>query len=129
MLAKSAADVVAGCILIRTDPIISTKSLFFCSMLTFLAFPSASFPSKQLASCIFKYLSIHFQAHRFKAKLGPCYVAIPFPDAGKPAGRWDSGQDSNSMEAQSGGFPAQCASIVAWSCATLLESQRSVFFF
>ena len=36
--------------------------------------------------------------------------------------RWavESGQDSNSKEAQSGGFPAQCASIVAWSCATFL---------
>eukprot|EP00439_Symbiodinium_sp_Y106_P068617 s2070_g11.t1 len=31
----------------------------------------------------------------------------------------ESGQDSNSAEAQSAGFPAQCASIIAWSCATL----------
>lgn len=89
MLAKSAADVVAGCILIRTDPIISTKSLFFCSMLTFLAFPSASFPSKQLASCIFKY---SFSGTQVRGKLGPCYLAIPFPDAGKPAGRWTLGK-------------------------------------
>ena len=32
----------------------------------------------------------------------------------------ESGQDSNSVEAQSAGFPAQCASIIAWSCATPL---------
>ena len=86
MLAKSAADVVAGCILIRTDPIISTKSLFFCSMLTFLAFPSASFPSKQLASCIFKYLSIHFQAHRFKANLVPATSLSPSQTQESPLG-------------------------------------------
>ena len=33
----------------------------------------------------------------------------------------ESGQDSNSAEAQSAGFPAQCTSIIAWSCATLLD--------
>lgn len=43
--------------------------------------------------------------------------------------RWavESGQDSNSMEAQSAGFPAQCASIVAWSCATLSVRNDRLF--
>lgn len=39
----------------------------------------------------------------------------------------ESGQDSNSAEAQSAGFPAQCASIIAWSCATLSVRDEGMF--
>ncbi len=53
-------------------------------MLSFLAFLSASFPSKQLAS---------FSRTQVQGYLGPCYLGIPFPDgAGKPAGRWSLGK-------------------------------------
>ena len=43
--------------------------------------------------------------------------------------RWalESGQESHSMEAQSNGFPAQCASIIAWSCATLSVRNDHLF--
>lgn len=54
---------------------------------------------------------------------------VPMMKAIERKARWavDSGQDSNSMEAQSGGFPAQCASIVAWSCATLSVRDDKLF--
>lgn len=37
----------------------------------------------------FKY---SFSGTQVQGKLGPCYLAIPFPDAGKPAGRWTLGK-------------------------------------
>mmetsp|Transcript_37719 Transcript_37719/g.87247 ORF Transcript_37719/g.87247 Transcript_37719/m.87247 type:complete len:476 (-) Transcript_37719:142-1569(-) len=51
--------------------------------------------------------------------LHPCFNPMLKAIERKATFAMESGQDSNSAEAQSAGFPAQCASIIAWSCATL----------